>query len=77
MCCNIDNHLSEGIIFDNNIIKSSESSLISIKQNKIKLNTFPIDLNQLINDIRIQLPTHIYYKTTDSVNIYSFQNIFL
>jgi len=72
MCCTIDNHLSEGIAFENNIIKPSESSLISIKQNKIKLDTFPSDLNQLINDIRTQLPTHIHYKTINSVNISSF-----
>jgi hypothetical protein len=72
ICCTIDNHLSEGIVFQNNIIKPSESSLISIKQDKIKLNTFPSDLNQLITDIRTQLPTHIDYKTTISVSIYSF-----
>ncbi|CAF0832799.1 unnamed protein product [Adineta steineri] len=39
-----------------------ESSLITIKQ-----NTFPSDLNQLIADIRTQLPTHIHYKTTTSI----------
>jgi hypothetical protein len=72
MCCTIDNHLSEGIALDNNIIKPLESSLISIKQDKIKLNTFSSDLNRLINDIRTQLPTHIHYKTVDSVNISSF-----
>lgn len=72
MCCTIENHLSEGIIFDNNIIKASEPSLISIKQNKIKLITFPTDLNQLINDIRTQLPTYMYFKTIDSVSIFSF-----
>lgn len=71
MCCTIDNHLSEGIVFQNNIIKPSESSLILIKQDKIKLHTFPSDLNQLITDIRTQLPTHIDYKTTTSVSIYS------
>ncbi|CAF0904752.1 unnamed protein product [Adineta steineri] len=38
-----------------------ESSLITIKQ-----NTSPSDLNQLIADIRTQLPTHIHYKTTSS-----------
>ncbi|CAF1188491.1 unnamed protein product [Adineta steineri] len=39
-----------------------ESSLITIIQ-----NTFLSDLNQLIADIRIQLSTHIHYKTTTSV----------
>jgi len=69
MCCTIDNHLSEGILFENNIINPSESSLISLKQDKIKLNPFPSDLNQLITEIRTQLPTHIHYKTINSVNI--------
>jgi hypothetical protein len=71
MCCTIDNHLSEGILFENNIINPSESSLISLKQDKIKLNPFPSDLNQLITNIRTQLPTHIHYKTINSVNISS------
>ncbi len=69
MFCAIDNHLSEDIICENNIIKPSESSLISIKQEKINLNIFPSDLNQLITDIRTQLPTHIHYKTIDSVSL--------
>lgn len=75
MYCAIDNHLSEGIAFENNIIEPLESSLISIKQEKIKLDAFSSDLNQLINDIRTQLPTHIHYKTIDSVNISSFFSI--
>ncbi|CAF0721845.1 unnamed protein product [Rotaria sp. Silwood1] len=66
ICCTIDNHLSEGVIFQNDTIKSLESSSVLLKQDKIKLNTFPSDLNQLITDIRTQLPTHIHYKTTDS-----------
>jgi len=69
ICCTIDNHLSEGITFENHIVQPSESSLITVKQDKIKLNTFPSDLNQLITDIRTQLPTHIHYKTTTSVSI--------
>lgn len=69
MYCTIENHLSEGILFGNEMIKPLESSLIPIKQDKIKLNTFSSDISQLINDIRIQLPKYIYYKTTDSVNI--------
>ncbi|CAF2358097.1 unnamed protein product [Rotaria sp. Silwood2] len=66
ICCTIDNHLSEGIIFQNNTIKPSETSLVLLKQDKIKLNTFSSNLNQLIADIRTQLPTHTHYKTTDS-----------
>jgi hypothetical protein len=69
MFCSIENHLSEGILFGNQVIQPSESSLIPIKQEKIKLNTFPSDVNQLINEIRNQLPKYIYYQTTDSVNI--------
>ncbi|CAF4047386.1 unnamed protein product, partial [Adineta steineri] len=66
ICCKIDNHLSEEITFDNSTVKSMESSLITLKQDKIKLNTFTSDLNQLVADIRTQLPTHIHYKTTTS-----------
>ncbi|CAF0754356.1 unnamed protein product [Rotaria sordida] len=66
ICCTIDNQLSEGIVFQNNTIKPSESSVLLLKQDKIKLNTFSSDLNQLITDIRTQLPTHIHYKTTNS-----------
>ncbi|CAF2042514.1 unnamed protein product [Rotaria magnacalcarata] len=66
MCCAIDNHLSEGAIFQNNTVKPSESSLVLLKRDKIKLNGFPSDLNQLIADIRTQLPLCIHYRTTDS-----------
>ena len=68
MRCTIDNHLSEEITFQKNTIQPFESSLISLKQDKIKLNTFPSNMNQLIADIRAQLPTHIHYKTTSSVS---------
>ncbi|CAF4763159.1 unnamed protein product [Rotaria socialis] len=67
MCCTIDNHLSEGAIFQNSTVKPSESSLVLLKRDKIKLNAFPSDLNQLITDIRTQLPLCIHYRTTDSV----------
>ncbi|CAF3328118.1 unnamed protein product [Rotaria socialis] len=66
MCCTIDNHLSEGAIFQNSTVKPSESSLVLLKRDKIKLNAFPSDLNQLITDIRTQLPLCIHYRTTDS-----------
>ncbi|UJR26188.1 hypothetical protein I4U23_007531 [Adineta vaga] len=66
ICCKIVNHLSEDITLENNIIKPTETSLRTIKQDKIKLNTFPIDFNELITAIRNQLPTHIHYKTTNS-----------
>ncbi|CAF0978718.1 unnamed protein product [Adineta ricciae] len=66
LCCTIANHLSEDITLQNNIIKPSETSLTMIKQDKIKLNTFPSDLNELITAIRNQLSTHVHYKTTNS-----------
>lgn len=69
MCCTIDNHLLEAILCQNNIIKPSESSLVLLKQDKIKLDAFPSDLNQLITIIRTQLPTQIQYKTADTVRI--------
>ena len=69
MLCMIENHLSEGILFENQLIKPSEISTISIKQDCIQINPFPSNINQLISSIRTQLPKHISYKTVDSVRI--------
>lgn len=69
MLCMIENHLSEGILFENQLIKPLESSTIFIKQDRTQLIPFPSNINQLISSIRTQLPKHISYKTVDSVRI--------
>jgi hypothetical protein len=69
MLCNIENHISEEVLFDNQAIQPLNSSLIPIKQEKIKLNTLSSDANQLIKDIRNQLPKYINYQTAVSVSI--------
>lgn len=67
ICGTITNHLSEGVLFQNNIVKPAESSHVLLKQEKIKLNGFSSDLSQLITNVRTKLPMFIHYKTTDSV----------
>ncbi|CAF1168685.1 unnamed protein product [Adineta steineri] len=48
-----------------------ESSLIIIKQDKIKLNTFSSNLNQLVADIRIQLIEQGEYVMAERIVIFS------
>ena len=67
ICSKIDNHLSEDILFDNQTIKSLQSSIISSKQQKIQLKTFPSDLPQLLSILRSLLPNHLHYRTINSV----------
>lgn len=69
MLCSITNHLSEGIRFENQSIEPLESSIVSIREDRIQLTPFPANINQLISDIRSQLPKHIFYTTVDSVTI--------
>lgn len=73
MLCMVENHLSECILFEDQSIKPSESSIISVKQTRIQLNPFPSNINQAIKVIRTQLPTYISYKTIDSVRILSIE----
>ncbi|CAF0828374.1 unnamed protein product [Adineta steineri] len=47
------------------------SSLITIKQDKIKLNTFSSNLNQLIADTRIQLIEQGTYVMAERFVIFS------
>ena len=59
MRCHIDNHLSEGLLFDQQTVEPSASSTVLLKQPKIQLSAFPTDTNELIAATRRQLPTHI------------------
>ena len=68
MRCHIDNHLSEGLLFDQQAVEPSASSTVLLKQPKIQLSAFPTDTDELIATTRRQLPTHILFKTTVSVS---------
>lgn len=68
MFCKISNYLSEDIEIQENLIKSSDSSSITIKQKKIPFETFPSTIEDLIVNIRNHLPTFIKYKTIATVN---------
>ncbi|CAF4179399.1 unnamed protein product [Adineta steineri] len=70
------------IIFETNDIQNDEDDLFKInvifinnnKQDKIKLNTFPSNLNQLIADIRIQLIEQGTYVMAERIVIFSQRN---
>lgn len=68
ICSKIENCLNEEILFDHQRIEPNQSSLITSKQEKIPLKTFPSDLSQLLNVIRSVLPTHLHYRTVHSVS---------
>jgi len=68
MFCKITNYLTEDILIQDNVVKSSESSTVIIKQEKIQLDEFPIKIEDLLVNIRNHLPTSIKYTTINSVD---------